>query len=180
MATPDFILSLREKIGTEMLWLSGVTAVVLRNAPSGAPGIATATRGASPAETDAPTSREILLVRRADTGAWTPVTGIIDPGEHPAAAGAREVLEEANIVAVPQALVRVGVTPEITYDNGDRSQYLDLTFRFDYVSGDPHPADGENLEAAWFPVTAMPAMSEDMTVRVSAALRGDDVAEFEF
>ncbi|WP_084130087.1 NUDIX domain-containing protein [Demequina sp. NBRC 110055] len=173
MATPDFILSLREKIGTEMLWLSGVTAVVLRDAASaGADG-----RSAAP---DAPTSREILLVRRADTGAWTPVTGIIDPGEHPAVAGAREVLEEANVVAVPQALVRVGVTPEITYDNGDRSQYLDLTFRFAYVSGEPHPADGENLEAAWFPVTAMPTMSEDMTVRVAAALRGDDVAEFEF
>ncbi len=169
MATPDFILSLREKIGTEMLWLSGVTAVVLRDA--------TATEPHAPLAIDA---REILLVRRADTGAWTPVTGIIDPSEHPAVAGAREVLEEANIVAVPQALVRVGVTPEITYDNGDRSQYLDLTFRFDYVSGDPHPADGENLEAAWFPVAAMPAMSEDMTARVAAALRGDDVAEFEF
>lgn len=173
MATPDFIVSLREKIGTEMLWLSGVTAVVLRDAAStGADG--------STAAPDAPTSREILLVRRADTGAWTPVTGIIDPGEHPAVAGAREVLEEANIVAVPQSLLRVGVTPEITYDNGDRSQYLDLTFRFDYVSGEPHPADGENLEAVWFPVTAMPPMSEDMTVRVAAALRGDDVAEFEF
>ncbi|WP_084102199.1 NUDIX domain-containing protein [Demequina sp. NBRC 110051] len=169
MATPDFILSLREKIGTEMLWLSGVTAVVLRGATPTEPGV--------PPASDA---REILVVRRADTGAWTPVTGIIDPGEHPAVAGAREVLEEANIVAVPQALVRVGVTPEITYDNGDRSQYLDLTFRFVYVSGDPHPADGENLEAAWFPVTAMPPMSEDMTVRVAAALRGDDVAEFEF
>lgn len=160
MATPDFILSLRAKIGTEMLWLSGVTAVVLRDGDPRGHG------------------REILLVRRADDGQWTPVTGIIDPGEQPAVAGAREVLEEAAIVAVPEALVRVGVTPEITYDNGDRSQYLDLTFRFRYVSGEPHPADGENLEAAWFPVTAMPAMSADMTARVAAALRGVDVAEF--
>ncbi|WP_084077852.1 NUDIX domain-containing protein [Demequina sp. NBRC 110057] len=160
MATPDFILSLREKIGHEPLWLAGVTAVVLRE----------------PAAASA--AREILLVRRADTGAWTPVTGIIDPGEHPAVAGAREVLEEANVVAVPEALVRVGVTPEVTYDNGDVSQYLDLVFRFRYLSGDPHPADGENLEAAWFDVDAMPPMSEDMLARVAAGLTGSDVAEF--
>ncbi|MET0713590.1 MAG: ADP-ribose pyrophosphatase, partial [Mycetocola sp.] len=30
MATPDFVLALREKIGTAPLWLSGVTAVVVR------------------------------------------------------------------------------------------------------------------------------------------------------
>ena len=47
MPTPDFVLSLREKIGTDLLWLTGVTAVV--------------TRG----EGDA---RELLVVRRADTG----------------------------------------------------------------------------------------------------------------
>ena len=160
MATPDFVLALRDKIGHAPLWLPGVTAVVLRGAT-----------GASDAQ-------EILLVRRADTGEWTPVTGIIDPGEHPAVAGAREVLEEADIVAVPEALARVGVTPEVTYDNGDVSQYLDLTFRFAYVSGEPHPADGENLEAAWFPVEAMPAMSTDMSERVAAALAPGDIAEF--
>jgi len=68
MPTPDFVLALREKIGTASLWLSGVTAVVVRG-------------------------DEVLLVRRADTGAWTPVTGIIDPGEEPAVAAVREVEE---------------------------------------------------------------------------------------
>jgi hypothetical protein len=37
MATPDFVLSLREKIGTAPLWLAGVTAVVVRG-PTPAPG----------------------------------------------------------------------------------------------------------------------------------------------
>ena len=54
MATPDFVLALREKIGTDPLWLPGATAVVVRD-------------------------RSVLLVRRADTGEWTPVTGIVDP-----------------------------------------------------------------------------------------------------
>ncbi len=158
MPTPDFVLALREKIGHDLLWLSGVTAVVLRDTPAG---------------------REVLLVRRADNGAWTPVTGIIDPGEAPAVAGARECLEEADVVAAPEALVRVKTLPPMTYGNGDRSQYLDLVFRFRYVSGDPYPADGENTDARWYPVDAIPEMSEDMRDRVDAALSGSDVATFE-
>ncbi|GAA5520019.1 hypothetical protein Lsed01_02480 [Demequina sediminis] len=159
MATPDFILDLRSKIGTDLLWLPGVTAVVLRPAPEGG-------------------SREVLLVRRADNGAWTPVTGIIDPGEEPAQAGARECLEEADVVAVAEALVWVHALPPMTYANGDRSQYLDLTFRFRYVSGDPFPADGENTEAAWFPLDSLPPMSEEMSARVRAAVEPGDVASF--
>lgn len=159
MATPDFVLDLRAKIGHDLLWLAGVTAVVLRD---------TASAG-----------REVLLVKRADTGAWTPVTGIIDPGEQPAVAGARETLEEASIVAEPEALVSVRAQPPMRYANGDRSQYLDLTFRFRYVSGEPHPADGENTDAAWFAVDAMPPMSEDMAARVASALAPGDVCRFE-
>ena len=33
-----------------------------------------------------------LLARRADNGAWSPVTGIIDPGEHPGDAALRELV----------------------------------------------------------------------------------------
>lgn len=158
MPIPDFILSLREKVGHELLWLSGVTAVVLRDGQEG--------------------TREVLLVRRADTGAWTPVTGIIDPGEQPAVAGAREVLEEADVVAEAQALVRVHALEPMTYDNGDRAQYLDLTFRFRYVSGEPYPADGENTEAGWFRLDALPEMSEDMMTRLAAAVEDSDIATF--
>ncbi len=165
MATPDFVLDLRAKVGHDLLWLSGVTAVVLRDHP-GVDGHASG-------------GREVLLVRRADTGAWTPVTGVIDPGEQPAVAGAREVLEEAAIVAEPEALTWVRALPPMKYANGDLSQYLDLTFRFRYVSGEPHPADGENTAAAWFPVDAMPPMSENMVARVASALDPGKAARFE-
>ena len=83
----------------------------------------------------------VLLVRRADNGAWTPVTGIVDPGEEPADAGVREALEEADVVAVPERLALVQVLPPMTYPNGDRSQYLDLVFRMRWVEGTPFPAD---------------------------------------
>ncbi|WIJ45022.1 NUDIX hydrolase [Curtobacterium citreum] len=158
MPTPEYVLSLREKIGTDLLWLTGVTAVVTRG------------EGAD---------RELLVVRRTDTGAYTPVTGIVDPGEEPAVAAEREVLEEADVVAVAERLAWVQVLPEMTYPNGDRAQYLDLVFTCRYVSGTPAPADGENTEAFWAPLDALPAMSADMRARVAAALSGEQAARFE-
>jgi 8-oxo-dGTP pyrophosphatase MutT (NUDIX family) len=157
MPTPDFILALREQIGTHPLWLSGVTAVVLRG------------------EGDAP---QLLCVRRADTGEWTPVTGIIDPGEQPAIAAEREVLEEASIVAIAERLASVGVSDPIEYDNGDRAQYLDLTFRCRWVSGEPAVGDDENTDAAWFPLGALPPMSENFASRIRAAVSDEPRAAF--
>lgn len=152
MPTPDFVLSLREKIGHDLLWLPGVSAVVFRAAE------------------DSPTGREqVLLVRRADNGQWTPTTGIIDPGEEPAVAGSREVLEETEVVAEPVALVRVHTLPPMTYANGDNSQYLDLTFRFAWVSGEPGPGDGENSESRWFHLNELPQMSAEMLDRIEHA-----------
>jgi 8-oxo-dGTP pyrophosphatase MutT (NUDIX family) len=153
MPMPDFVRDLREKVGTAPLWLSSVTAVVLRD-------------------------EQILLVRRADTGAWTPVTGIIDPGEEPAVAAVREVEEEAAVRATPQRLVLVTVTEVVVYDNGDRSQYLDLVFRLSWDAGEPAPADGENTEARWFPLDAMPELSADMHRRIQAAIDNDPQARF--
>ena len=153
MPTPDFILELREQIGHAPLWLSGVTAVVIRD-------------------------DEVLLVRRSDNGAWTPVTGIIDPGEEPAVAATREVAEEAGCVVTPQRLVSVGVTPPVTYPNGDVSQYLDLTFRMTWVSGEPTISDDENSECGWFRLDDLPTMSDEMNRRITAAVDNQPEARF--
>jgi ADP-ribose pyrophosphatase YjhB (NUDIX family) len=153
MATPDFVLSLREAVGTAPLWLSGVTAVV--------------TKG-----------DDVLMVRRSDTGAWTPVTGIVDPGEHPADAAVREVLEEADVTAEPVRLAAVGVTGTVVYPNGDQASYLDHTFALRWVSGDPAPADGENTEARWFSRDALPTISDEMRGRIEAALSAEAGARF--
>ncbi|WP_309068355.1 NUDIX domain-containing protein [Microbacterium sp.] len=154
MPTPEFVLALREKIGTDLLWLTGVTAVVLRD-------------------------EEVLIVRRADNARLTPVTGIVDPGEEPAAAAEREVLEEAGVVAEAEALVWVHTLPPMQYDNGDRAQYLDIVFRCRYVSGEPHPADGENTEALWRRLDDLGDLSEGMRERILQAAAGRDVARFE-
>lgn len=154
MPVPDFILRLRESIGTTPLWLSGVTAVVRRG-------------------------DELLLVKRADTLQWTPVTGIIDPGEQPAVAARREVSEETAVDVVVERLASVGVSREIVYDNGDRTQYLDITFECRWVAGEPYPADGENVEAAWFPIDALPQIPAEFTQRIASVLDGGSAARFE-
>ena len=66
----------------------------------------------------------------------------------------------------------------MVYGNGDQARYLDLVFRMRWVSGTPHPADGENTEARWFGVDELPPMRPDMTVRITAALDDRPAARF--
>ncbi len=155
MPTPEFILALRDKVGSTRLWLSGATAVVLRDGTDGA---------------------EVLLVRRADNGAWTPVAGIVDPGEQPHLAAIREVAEEAGVVAEVERLVWLTVTEVITYSNGDQSQYIDHVFRCRWLGGEPYPADGEASEAAFFTVGRLPEMSERHTEQVRVAVANNPEA----
>lgn len=145
---PDFVLALREHVGHAPLWLPGVTAVVLRG-------------------DDDP---EVLLVRRSDNGTWSPVTGIVDPGEHPARAAVREVTEETGVVCALEALVWVGVSDPVVHVNGDRAQYLDHTFRCRYVSGEAHPADDESTEAQWFSLGELPSMKPVLVDRIRTAV----------
>ncbi|NHA70067.1 NUDIX hydrolase [Phycicoccus flavus] len=148
MATPDFILRLRAAVGHELLWLPGVTAVVLDG-------------------------ERVLLVRRADTGEWTPVTGICDPGEHPADTAVRECLEETGVRAEVEALTWVNVTPTVTYPNGDRTRYVDHTFRCRYLGGDAHVADDESSDVRWASLTDLPPMDPRHLERVRHAVGHD-------
>jgi ADP-ribose pyrophosphatase YjhB (NUDIX family) len=136
MPIPPYVAGLRSRIGTDLLWLPGVTAVVLDD------------------------DGRVLLGRRIDTGEWALVSGILDPGEEPAVGLAREVLEETAVEVRIEALAAVSTTPVITYPNGDRSAYLDLCFVARPVSpaaaAAARVADDESLEVAWFPVDALP------------------------
>ncbi|QKJ19658.1 NUDIX hydrolase [Microbacterium hominis] len=154
MPIPDFIVDLRRKIGTDPLSLAGVTAVVVRDG-------------------------QVLLGRRSDNGWLTPITGIVDPGEEPADAAVRETAEEAGVVCRVEHLAWVHQIPRIVYANGDQADYLDLTFRCAWVSGDPYPVDGEMTEVGWYDPTALPEMNADMRRRVDAALSASGPARFE-
>lgn len=109
-------------------------------------------------------------MRRADTGVWSPITGIVDPGENPHVAAVREVAEETGVRAEVASLVWVCAGEPMRHANGDRAQYLDHCFRCAYVTGEPAVGDDENVDVQWWPVQAMPSMPEVFAQRVAVAL----------
>ena len=90
----------------------------------------------------------------------------------------REVLEETGLVAVADRLVWAHATPEIEFENGDRSSFLSLCFRCSWVSGEPFAADDESVDAGWFPVGALPEMGAEQRRRVNLALANAPEAVF--
>jgi 8-oxo-dGTP pyrophosphatase MutT (NUDIX family) len=126
MATPEFILKLREKIGHEALWLPAVRGVVFDGAA------------------------RVLLGRRADNGQWGLISGILEPGEEPAPGLLREILEETGVVAVAERLVSVDAGSPTHYPNGDVCHFLTLVFRCCFVSGEARVNDDESLDVGWF------------------------------
>ena len=131
--------------------MPGVTAVVLRTAPDGS-------------------GDQVLLIRRADNGQWTPITGIVDPGEDPHRTAVRETLEEASVVIQVERLVWVSVSEHVTHANGDLAQYLDHTFRCRWVSGEPAPGDDEATDTRWFALDALPPMRRLFLDRIDCAV----------
>lgn len=159
MPVPSFILELRRKIGHDRLLLTGVTAVVLRG------------EGAS---------LEVLYGRRSDNGLWALPSGIVEPGEQPAAAIAREVDEELRVRVEPERLALVSSDPDITYPNGDLCQYVSLTFRCRYVSGEAAVGDDESLDVAWRPAGDPPAdLDARQRRRLAVALSDDSACVFD-
>ncbi|WP_350276837.1 NUDIX domain-containing protein [Kribbella sp. HUAS MG21] len=149
MPTPKFILDLRDKIGHDLLWLTGITGVVLNDAD------------------------EVLLVRRADTGRWSLVAGILEPGEQPAVGLVREIEEETAVRAVVERLVSVESLPPASYPNGDQVQFLDLCFRCRPVAGEPRVNDDESLDVRWWPLADLPDLPDRERVCLKNALSPD-------
>lgn len=133
-----------------MLWLSGATAVILRDGEQGP---------------------EVLLVKRSDDGDWSPVSGIVDPGEDPHVTAVREAAEEACVEIEVERLAWLSVTDPVVYPNGDVTQYIDHTFRCRWLAGVPVPGDGEATEAAFFALDALPEMPAHYRERIEVALQ---------
>jgi 8-oxo-dGTP pyrophosphatase MutT (NUDIX family) len=146
MATPDFIRTIRATAGNQLLWLPGVTAIVFDD------------------------EGRVLLGRRSDTGRWSVIGGIPDPGEQPAACAVREVHEETAVRCVAERVVLVQALEPVTYANGDICQYMDITFRCRAVGGEARVNDDESLEVGWFAVDALPDLNECGLFRIKQAM----------
>ncbi|MEU9763518.1 NUDIX domain-containing protein [Streptomyces sp. NPDC047985] len=146
MATPEFIRRIRATAGHQLLLLPGVTAVVFDD------------------------EGRVLLGRRSDTGKWALIGGICEPGEQPAATAEREVYEETAVHCVAERVVLTQALEPVEYANGDRCQYLDVTFRCRATGGEARVNDDESLDVGWYPVDALPPLNEFSRFRIKQAL----------
>lgn len=146
MPIPAYILNLRKKVGQDLLMLPGLVAVVVDH------------RG------------RVLLNHRADTGNWSLISGILEPGEQPETALEREVFEETRVRVKVVRLVHAWTSPVIHYPNGDQAQYLTVAYRCDVIEGDPQVNDDESLEVRFFAPDEFPPLREDIAHCIARAL----------
>lgn len=158
MPTPAYIEAIRSTYGHGPLLLPGVSAVVLK--------------GSSEA-------LRLLLVRRTDNGRWSVPAGIVEPGEQPADTIVREVLEETCVTIRAERLVLLCAEPEISYPNGDRCQFISMTFRCAYVDGEARVGDEESTAVRWFELSSLPELSTRQLRRIACALQPAGPTEFD-
>ncbi|MFE6274096.1 NUDIX domain-containing protein [Streptomyces goshikiensis] len=122
----------------------------------------------------------VLLQRRSAGGMWTPLSGILEPGEDPSAAAVREVGEETGVQVVVERLAAVTNSPPVRHGNGDRAQYLEIVFACRSVDPDsvPRACDDESVEVGWFPLDALPPMSERMGEIIAVVEKDESAAWF--
>jgi 8-oxo-dGTP diphosphatase len=126
MPVSPYIASLRAHVGHDLLLIPAVTAVIRDG-------------------------DRFLLARHSDTGLWGLVGGSIEPGEQPADAVVREVLEEIGTGIRVLGIVGAygGEDLVVEYPNGDRVAYVTTVYSCE-LTGEPRPDLDEILEVAWF------------------------------
>jgi 8-oxo-dGTP pyrophosphatase MutT (NUDIX family) len=122
----DYVRSLRERIGHDLLLLPGVTAVVRDG-------------------------ERFLLARSPGSNAWSLIGGGVEPGEQPADAVAREVHEELGAsIRVTGIVGAYGGEPLVVeYPNGDRVAYVTTAYACE-LRGKIEPDGEEIAEIGWF------------------------------
>ncbi|WP_051951807.1 NUDIX hydrolase [Actinacidiphila yeochonensis] len=146
MATPKFIQDIRAKAGHILLLLPGVVMVVFDG------------------------QGRVLLNLRSDNGKWALISGIPDPGEQPAEAAVREIMEETGVSAVVERVVSVFTNEPVEYGNGDLAQYTDIVLRCRAVGGEARVNDDESLDVRWFAVDDLPPLGPIARERIAMAL----------
>lgn len=126
MPRSDYVASIRARIGSDLLLLPAVTAVI-RDA------------------------ERFLLARHSHSALWSLIGGAVEPGEEPFDAVVREVLEETGArVRVDGIVGAYGGAPlMVEYPNGDQVGYVTTAYEC-HLSDDPRPDHDELLELGWF------------------------------
>jgi 8-oxo-dGTP pyrophosphatase MutT (NUDIX family) len=94
----------------------------------------------------------LLLARHHASGRWETIGGMVEPGEDPADAARREVMEEVGVEVSLGALLGVVGGPDfvVRYPNGDVVAYVSSVWEATIVAGEPIPDDDEVTAVRWF------------------------------
>ena len=152
MGISDYVRGLREKVGTDLLFMPSVASLIEDG------------------------EGRILLVRHVE-GRWMLPGGAVDPGERPAEAARRECLEEAGVEIEPLRILGVYGGPEyrVTYANGDEAMWIVTVFAARLVAGEPAPSDDETMDVGWFTRDEIAALPQSDAMR--ATFRDLDTGE---
>ena len=129
--------NLRQKIGTTLLQIPGVAAVIHDE------------------------TGRILLHKAVENSYWSLPAGAIEPGELPAEALVREVREETGLKVRPQNIVGVfgGNNFRHVYSNGDRVEYMVVVFKCKVLGGILSNQNDETLDLQYFKLDEMPKLA---------------------
>ncbi|WP_430791365.1 NUDIX hydrolase [Actinoplanes sp. G11-F43] len=153
MPASPYVTELRGKVGSGLIMFPTVSAVIFNDRD------------------------EILLHQRSDTGRWTLVAGMMDPGEQPADTVIREVEEETGVRVEIQRLAGIALH-EVTYPNGDLCHMVNSWYRCRPLTGTARVNDTESLAVGWFPLDGLPDLSPYARHRIRTALPLDAPAWF--
>ena len=136
MPISPYVAALRKRVGTDLLLLPAVTAVI---------------RDGS----------RFLLARQRDSGLWSFVGGGVERGEDPTTALIREVEEELSVTPIVGRIVGAygGEDLEAVYPNGDRVGYVTIAYECTLQSDPLDLETAELLEVAWFDASSVASLS---------------------
>lgn len=137
MPISEYYRKLREKVGTDLLLLPSVAAVI-RNDKS-----------------------EILFQYPRNGDCWSLPAGAIEPGESPTEAVVREVWEETGLTIEPTSIIGVfgGAEFRHIYANGDQVEYQVILYDCKIVSGILYAVDGESEKLQYFNEEVIPKLA---------------------
>ncbi|MGX4586022.1 NUDIX hydrolase [Paenibacillus chitinolyticus] len=137
MGMSDYYRNLREKVGSERIFVPSVAGIV-RNE-----------------------SGDILLQNKGNSEKWSLPAGAIELGETPAEAVVREVREETGLYVFPSKLIGVfgGEEYRYQYPNGHKVEYTIMMFDCVAQSGTLNPLDSETAELRYFSPEQMPELA---------------------
>lgn len=125
----DYLRQLRQIVGSQLLLLPAVAAIVRDDAG------------------------RVLLMQSAATGRWSLPAGAVEPGETPHEAVVREVAEETglHVEALRLTAALGGAAFRMEYPNGDRVEYVVTVFDCRVAPGALQAVDGEASAFEWVP-----------------------------